>query len=125
MKYEILPCAENDAEYIEERADEVSDTIAPPEPDAEDERHVFKVTDAAGNILGGCWLGIDTWKSAAIYDLWVEPECRGRGMASALIRAAERRARERNCPLAMVGTFDFQARPLYEKCGYAPVQKYL
>ena len=43
MKYEILHCDEKDAEFIEERADEVSDTIAPSEPGAEDERHVFSV----------------------------------------------------------------------------------
>ncbi len=121
MEYEIQPCVENDAEFIEERADEASDAIAPPEPGAEEERFVFKIRDADGNILGGCWLGIDTWKSAAIYDLWVEPEYRRRGMASALIHAAERKARERRCPLMMVGTFDFQARPLYEKHGYTLV----
>ena len=118
MNYEILPCAGEEAEFIEEQADQAADTLAPPEESAEDEQYVYKVTDAEGSILGGCVLNIDNWKSAALNDLWVETAHRRQGMASALIRAAERKARERSCQIAMVGTFDFQARPLYEKHGY-------
>ena len=72
MQYEIMPCAGGDADFIQERADEVSDTIAPPEEGAVDEQYVYKVTDANGCILGGCVLNIDNWRSAAINDLWVE-----------------------------------------------------
>ena len=118
MKFEMMPCAEEDAEVIEEQADKLSDAIAPPEEGAEDEQYVYKVTDEAGNILGGCVLNIDNWKSAAINDMWVDEAYRRRGIASALIRTAERKARERGCFLAMIGTFDFQARPLYLKHGY-------
>ena len=37
MKFEIRPCSENDAEFIEEQAEKVFNTAAPPEPDAEEE----------------------------------------------------------------------------------------
>jgi GNAT superfamily N-acetyltransferase len=39
-------------------------------------------------------------------------------MASALMREAEQKARELGCCLAMVGTFDWQAKSFYDKHGY-------
>ena len=53
-----------------------------------------------------------------IYDLWVEEKYRRRGIASALVRQAEKKAGELGCYLVLVGTFDFQAKPFYEKHGY-------
>ncbi|MBQ6272686.1 MAG: GNAT family N-acetyltransferase [Oscillospiraceae bacterium] len=118
MENEILACTDNDAEFIEEQADHVFNTIAPPEPGAEEEETHYKVLDDAGNIIGGCTLEIDDRQTAAIYRLWVDEAHRRQGIASALIRKCERRARERGCYLALTGTYDFQARPLYEKHGY-------
>ena len=118
MKYEILPCSEKDVEFIEEQAKRVFNTIAPPEPGAEEEETTYKVTDGEGTILGGCSLYIDDRKTACIARLWVEEAHRRQGIASALIRECERSARKRGCWLAFVGTYDFQARPLYEQHGY-------
>lgn len=118
MKFEIRPCSENDAEFIEEQAEKVFNTAAPPEPDAEEEETHYKVTDEEGNLIGGCSLYIDEQKTACIARLWVDEAFRRQGIASALIRECEQRARERGCYLSIVGTFDFQARPLYEKHGY-------
>ena len=118
MKYEILPCTEEDAGFIEEQANKVFNTFAPPEPGAEEEEAHYKVTDAEGNIIGGCSLYIDDRNVACIARLWVEESHRRQGIASALIRKCERSARARGCYLVMVGTFDFQAKPLYVKHGY-------
>ena len=118
MEYEILSCTDNDAKFIEEQAGNVFNTIAPPEPGAEEEETHYKVTDEEGNTIGGCSLYVDDRKTACIARLWVDEAYRRQGMASALIRECERRARERGCYLVIVGTFDFQARPLYEKHGY-------
>ncbi len=118
MKYETMPCAEGDEEFIEAKLDEISDSIVPPEEGSEDEELVFKITDREGKTVAGCILEIDSWKIADLDILWVEEAYRKRGMGSALIHAAERAARERDCYLMTLGTFDFQARPLYEKHGY-------
>ncbi len=118
MQYEIELCSENDAEFIEEQADNIYNTIAPPEPGAEEEEFVYKVTDEKGSLLGGCILAVDDRRTASIFDLWVEEAYRRQGIASMLIQKAEKKARELGCCLAMVGTFDFQAKPLYEKHGY-------
>ena len=118
MQYELLPCADSDAKFIEEQSDRVFSAFAPPVEGAEEEEFVYMATDVEGTILGGCILEIDTLKTASIYDLWVEEPYRRRGIATALIREAERKARETGCYLAMVGTYDFQAKPLYVTCGY-------
>ena len=118
MSFDMMPCSEEEAEYIEKQADRVFDTIAPPEEGAEEEEFVYKVTDEKENLLGGCILAVDDQKTASIFDLWVEEAYRRQGIASALIQEAEKKARELGCYLAMVGTFDFQAKSFYENHGY-------
>ncbi len=63
-------------------------------------------------------MSVDALRTASIYDLWVEEAFRRQGMASALMREPERKARELGCCLAMVGTFDWQAKSFYDKHGY-------
>ena len=118
MPFDMLPCSEEDAEYIEEQATRVFDTIAPPEDASGEKEFVYKVTDDKGNLLGGCILAVDERKTASIFDLWVEEAHRCKGIASALIQESEKKARELGCYLAMVGTFDFQAKSFYENHGY-------
>ena len=118
MLFDMMPCSEEDAEFIEEQADRVFDTIAPPEEDTGEEEFVYKVINEKGSILGGCVLVVDVRKTASIFDLWVEEAYRRKGIASALIREAERKAKDLGCYLVMVGTFDFQAKPFYENLGY-------
>jgi GNAT superfamily N-acetyltransferase len=50
--------------------------------------------------------------------LWVAPEARGQGRGTELMHAAEALARERHCVGSTLSTYDFQARPFYEKLGY-------
>ena len=118
MEYEFKPCIEEDEEFVEEKLDEIDYSIAPPEEGAEDEDLVFRITDNEGNTIAGCILGIDSWKIGLLDVLWVDEKYRRKGLGSALIRAAEKAARERDCYAMILGTFDFQARPLYEKHGY-------
>ena len=117
MKSDMMPCSDEDAEFIEEQATREFDTIAPPEEGTEEE-FVYKVTDEEGNLLGGCILAVDERKTASIFDLWVEEAYRCKGIGSALIQEAEKKARKLGCYLAMIGTFDFQAKSFYESHGY-------
>lgn len=117
MECKMTPCTEDEAQFIEEQADNAFNAFARPEEDAAEE-FVYIVTDESGNLLGGCILSIDGLKTASIYDLWVEAAFRRQGMASALMREAERKAKELGCYLAMVGTFDWQAKSFYDKHGY-------
>ena len=119
MKYDIRPCTEEDADFIEEKIDAINHSIVPPEEGAEDEDLVFKIADDEGNTIAGCILVIGSWKIAELDIIWVDEKYRRKGLGSALIREAEKAARERGCYVMILGTFDFQARPLYEKHGYS------
>ena len=118
MPYTVKRSARKDSQYIDRRLEEYNDSVVPPEEGAEEEDLVFKITDGDGKILAGCIVEIDPWKIAELDILWVEEPYRRQGMGSALIHAAERAAKEKGCRLMLLGTFDFQARPLYEKHGY-------
>ena len=63
-----------------------------------------------GNLTGG-WLHVRS--------LWIEPACRGRGYGTELMAAAERYALAKGSVAGFVQTASYEARPLYEKLGYA------
>jgi GNAT superfamily N-acetyltransferase len=73
--------------------------------------------DASGAIHGGL-LGAVVWQWLYVDSLWVADEHRGRGYGSRLLQAAEEEAVRLGCHSAHLDTFEFQARPFYEKLGY-------
>ena len=119
MEYKTIPCVEGDDAFIADQLNAVTDSKIEYEDQIEDELVVFKVTDRDGTIIAGCNLFIDCWRVAELDILWVEETYRKQGIGSALIREAERAAREKGCHFMTLGTFDFQARPLYEKFGFS------
>jgi GNAT superfamily N-acetyltransferase len=77
-----------------------------------------KVVDEDGNIIAGCGAYIYGWGGCYIDDMWVDEKYRRHGLGSHALQAVEKAAEERGCHLLWVGTWDFQARPYYEKHGY-------
>jgi GNAT superfamily N-acetyltransferase len=77
----------------------------------------FVARDSAGTIVGGI-LGHTRWRWLYIAKLWVDERARGLGLGTRLMVAAENLARSRGCTDASLDTFDYQARPFYEKLGY-------
>jgi GNAT superfamily N-acetyltransferase len=74
--------------------------------------------DADGRVVGGL-LGHIRWRWLYVAKLWVEDSLRGQGHGASLMNAAEEHARSLGCTGAYVDTFEYQARPFYEKLGYA------
>ncbi len=72
----------------------------------------------AGEVIGGL-SGETIYRWLAIQVLYVPPGLRGRGIGTALLRGAEDEARARGCCGIVVNTFSFQARPFYERLGFA------
>ncbi len=67
----------------------------------------------AGGLLG------ETGRGFLFVDLlWVVAEARGEGLGSRLLAAAEAEALRRGCHAVWLDTYDFQARPFYERHGY-------
>jgi GNAT superfamily N-acetyltransferase len=77
----------------------------------------FVVRDAAGRVVGGI-LGHTRWRWLYVAKLWTDESVRRKGFGTRLLEAAEELARSRGCTDACLDTFDFQARPFYEKLGY-------
>jgi GNAT superfamily N-acetyltransferase len=116
LKVSIEPTAvAEDIEFVEEALHRFN-LAATGIPNAPNPVNVFLRTDAGeikggliGSILAG-WLNIDT--------LWVDQEYRRRGYAAELMSVAEAEARANGCKYAGLSTFEFQARPFYERLGY-------
>jgi len=71
----------------------------------------------AGKVVAGIsgW----TWGNCCeLQNLWVDPDLRGRGIATRLLAAAEAEAAARGCSQTVHFTYDFQARAFYEQSGY-------
>ena len=68
MKYEMIPCSEDDTEFIEEQADNAFNAIAQPEEDAEEE-YVYIVTDESGNREPPRWMHFVCRRSEDGFDL--------------------------------------------------------
>ena len=77
----------------------------------------FVVRDDTGRVVGGL-LGHTKWKWMYIATLWVADSARGQGFGTKLMEAAESLARSRGCTDVSLDTFEYQARPFYEKLGY-------
>lgn len=86
------------------------------DPHEEPVRVFFR--DDAGRVAGGL-LGHVKWRWLYVAKLWVSEAHRGEGRGRALMAAAEAHARSRGCVGAYLDTFEYQARPFYEKLGYA------
>jgi GNAT superfamily N-acetyltransferase len=75
------------------------------------------VRDDDGRILAGIsgvvWAGC-----CELHAMWVDAEVRGRGLARALVAAAEDEARRRGCTLVVFHAYDLLAPGLYEQFGY-------
>lgn len=78
---------------------------------------VILARDAIGTVVGGC-LGFRRWGVMQVDFLWVAEAHRGQRIGSRLLRAAEDEAIAAGCTVATLDTFDFQARPFYERLGY-------
>jgi GNAT superfamily N-acetyltransferase len=73
--------------------------------------------DKSGALIGGL-LGETNHRWLFVAALWVTEQNRGRGLGTALLKAAEKEARRRRCVGVYLDTYTFQARPFYERLGY-------
>jgi GNAT superfamily N-acetyltransferase len=70
-----------------------------------------------GEHIGGLWAQ-SRWGGFHI-DMLVVPEVlRGRGVGTRLMDVAEAEARRRGCDHIWLDTYNFQARPFYERLGF-------
>src|ERR1700675_4275578 len=68
-------------------------------------------------ILGGL-VAVSYWGSFFISDVLSPETARGQGLGLELMRQGEQEARARNCRHMWLTTYEFQARPFYERLGF-------
>lgn len=74
--------------------------------------------DEREQTIGGMW-GATSYGWLFTQILFVPEHLRGRGFGTRLMRLAEEEALARGCHDAWLDTHEFQARPFYERLGYA------
>ena len=79
---------------------------------------ILTLTDSNGRVVGGLW-GRTVYDWLFIELLVVPESMRGQGIGTELMGLAEREAVARGCRNAWLDTFEFQARPFYERLGYS------
>ena len=119
MQYDIKPLTEEEADLISEKLGEYLESTVPSQPGTpEEEQLIFIIRNDKSDIIAGCIVNIHEWGRAVLATLWTDERYRNQGLASMLIREAERTVKEKGCHIMCLGTMDFMARPLYEKHGY-------
>lgn len=76
------------------------------------------IEDISGNIIAGILSKMYCWNCLYIDVLWVKEEYRKEGLGSKLLKEVEKLAKEKECHLIHLDTFDFQAKDFYIKYGY-------
>lgn len=76
------------------------------------------IRDPDRTIRGGL-VGFLAWQWLSIDLLWVDQSLRGQGYGAVLLGQAEQAAREAGCVAVRLDTYEFQARPFYERHGYS------
>ncbi len=56
--------------------------------------------------------------------VWVDEDCRRKGLGAALLREMEKRAGDMGVNLIRLDTFDWQGYEFYKACGYEEVGRY-
>lgn len=76
------------------------------------------VEDTKGEIIAGILSKIYCWNCMYIDALWVKEEYRKDGLGTKLLKEVEKIAKDKNCNLIHLDTFDFQAKDFYINHGY-------
>lgn len=104
---------ESDINNIRHRLQEFNETFW----EVDDKyKYVITLSDE-GEIVGGIvftifgeWLEIDFF--------WIDTNIRGKGYGNKILTEAENFAKRKGCKMSSLNTFNFQAKPFYEKNGY-------
>ena len=87
-------------------------------PNLNSHKIVAAIRDDAGKVVGGV-AGALAGDSVYMEVVWNDEAVRGTGLGRETMRLVEERARELGAREAWLYTMSFQAKPFYEKLGYA------
>ncbi|NFA90153.1 GNAT family N-acetyltransferase [Clostridium botulinum] len=76
------------------------------------------IEDTNGEIIAGILSEMYCWNCIYIDALWIKEEYRKNRLGTRLLKEVEKIAKEKDCHLIHLDTFDFQAKDFYIKHGY-------
>lgn len=76
------------------------------------------IKDNHGEIIAGINSKMYCWNCLYIDSLFVDDKYRNKGLGRKLLKEIERIAKEKDCKLIHLDTFDFQAKDFYLNQGY-------
>jgi len=118
MAYKIVNCEKGDLEYICNKLVQYNLSKVPKTQEKEFEDINIKYIDDENNIIAGCIARMYCWNVVYVDVLWVDELYKNKGFGSKLINEIEQIAKEKECDLIHLDTFDFQAKDFYLKHGY-------
>ena len=116
---DISPASQSELEVIDEAITNFNIAIASELPRAILYRLDFSAKDKKGELLGAIQAKRVNWGILEIELLFVFEKHRYKGIASHLLQYVEQSARDHQCHIAHLDTFDFQAKDFYLKQGYS------
>ena len=118
MIFNIVNCIDGDAEYICDKLVEYNLSQVPRTQQLDFVYINKKIVDENNEIIAGCLAKMYCWKVIYIDILWVDEKYRKCGLGKRLLTEIEKIAKEEDCSLIHLDTFDFQAKDFYIKYGY-------
>ena len=118
MTINIANCIDGDAEYICDKLVEYNLSQVPRTQQLDFVYINKKIVDENNEIIAGCLAKMYCWKVIYIDILWVDEKYRKCGLGKRLLTEIEKIAKEEDCSLIHLDTFDFQAKDFYIKYGY-------
>jgi GNAT superfamily N-acetyltransferase len=117
MTFSIYPATQEEVKLIDNEIDEFNKSQVPftQEQVVIPKNYVIKDD---GKIIAGINAGIYYWGILYIGVLFVDEDRRGKQLGSALLRKVENEAKTMGATLALLDTFDFQAKDFYLRQGY-------
>ncbi len=119
MEYSISEADPGELKELDQAITDFNIKIVPELPRAEIHRLDFAVKNAGGRLLGGIQSYRVNWGILHVELIYVYDDYRHQGIATALLNRVEKIAREHQCHLSHLDTFDFQAKDFYLRHGYS------
>jgi ribosomal protein S18 acetylase RimI-like enzyme len=115
-------------DHPKETEAEIAARTGPVAPRFSGENRVFVARDGAGRVVGLCWCVLfdpGSGLEGEVAELYVAPEARGRGVATALVGEAKRLFVERGVTFAVVWTHPANAAALaiYRRHGFTATEQ--
>lgn len=114
----ITAATQEGVDYIEKKLDEFNSSKVPFSQYQADIFVNYSLKNNDGDLVGGINALIYGWKCLFINQLWIQDEYRHNDYGSKLLKKVEDEAKAMGSYLAILDTFDFQAKDFYLKYGY-------